>query len=41
MPNNRNLHRNIFFRDCKNVPPLPFSALDSTYPEDLWNWMDT
>jgi hypothetical protein len=40
MPNNMNMHRNIFFKDCKNVPPMPFSALDSPYPEDLWNWMD-
>ena len=38
---NRNLHRNIFFRDCRNVPEMPFSALDSWHPEDLWNWMDT
>ena len=37
---NRNLHRNIFFRDCAKVPPAPFSALDSWHPEDLWNWMD-
>ncbi len=29
MPNNMNLHRNIFFKDCANVPPMPFSALDS------------
>ena len=41
MPNNRNLHRNIFFRDCAKVPEMPYSALDSTHPEDLWNWMDT
>jgi hypothetical protein len=40
MPNNRNLHRNIFFRDCAHVPPMPYSALDSDHPEDLWNWMD-
>ena len=40
MPNNRNLHRNIFFRDCAQVPAMPFSALDSSHPEDLWNWMD-
>ena len=40
MPNNRNLHRNIFFRDCAHVPPMPFSALDSDHPEDLWKWMD-
>jgi hypothetical protein len=41
MPDNRNLHRNIFFRDCANVPAMPFSALDSFHPEDLWKWMDT
>ena len=41
MPNNRNLHRNIFFRDCTNVPPMPYSSLDSNHPEDLWKWMDT
>jgi uncharacterized protein DUF3604 len=40
MPNNRNLHRNIFFRDCAKVPEMPYSALDSTHPEDLWKWMD-
>jgi Protein of unknown function (DUF3604) len=40
MPNNMNMHRNIFFKDCKNVPPMPFSALDSPFPGDLWNWMD-
>ncbi len=40
MPNNMNLHRNIFFKDCAKVPALPFSALDSHHPVDLWNWMD-
>lgn len=40
MPNNMNLHRNIFFKDCAKVPDMPFSALDSYHPEDLWNWMD-
>jgi Protein of unknown function (DUF3604) len=40
MPNYRNLHRNIFFRECANVPAMPYSALDSTHPEDLWKWMD-
>jgi Protein of unknown function (DUF3604) len=40
MPNNMNLHRNIFFKDCAKVPALPFSALDSKHPVDLWNWMD-
>jgi hypothetical protein len=39
-PNFRNLHRNIFFKDCAKVPELPFSALDSSHPEDLWKWMD-
>lgn len=41
MPDNRNLHRNIFFRDCAKVPEMPFSALQSFHPEELWNWMDT
>ncbi len=41
MPNYRNLHRNVFFRDCAKVPEMPYSALDSSHPEDLWNWMDT
>ena len=40
MPDNRNLHRNIFFRDCAKVPEAPYSALDSTHPEELWKWMD-
>jgi hypothetical protein len=38
--NNRNLHRNIFIRDCSHVPDMPYSSLDSWHPEDLWNWMD-
>ena len=36
----RNLHRNVFFRDCAKVPELPYTALDSWHPEDLWKWMD-
>ena len=39
-PDNRNLHRNIIFKDSKKVPALPFSSIDSSHPEDLWNWMD-
>jgi len=40
MPSNMNLHRNIFFKDCARVPSIPFSALDSKDPVELWNWMD-
>ena len=40
MPNNRNLHRNVFFKDCAKVPEMPYSSLDSKDPVDLWNWMD-
>ena len=40
MPDNRNMHRNVFFRDCDKVPDYPFSSLDSTRPTELWNWMD-
>ena len=40
MPNNMNLHRNIFFKDCAKVPAVPFSSLNSYHPVDLWAWMD-
>ena len=40
MPNNMNMHRNVFFKECHKVPDAPFSALDSPDPEDLWKWMD-
>jgi hypothetical protein len=40
MPNNRNMHRNVFFRDSTHVPIAPFSSIDSQHPEDLWAWMD-
>jgi hypothetical protein len=33
-----NLHRNVFFADA--APDRLFSTLDSTNPEDLWDWMD-
>jgi hypothetical protein len=39
--NFRNLHRNVYFRDCAKVPVMPFTAMDSWHPEDLWKWMDT
>ena len=38
--NFRNLHRNVYFRDCAKVPEMPYSSLDSWHPEDLWKWMD-
>jgi len=39
-PDNRNMHRNVFFKDCAKVPQMPFSSLESTDPSDLWAWMD-
>ncbi len=42
MPGGRNLHRVVMFRDgpkfTKQV--LPFSALDSDNPEDLWEYLE-
>lgn len=38
-PEGRNLHRNVIFSG-DTVPEIPFSALDSQNPEDLWAWMD-
>ena len=39
-PNTANLHRNVFFLDTKKVPAMPFSAVDSDDPRELWKWMD-
>lgn len=39
IPNNQNLHRNVFFRD--DGPVVPFSAFDSDWPEDLWAYINT
>lgn len=39
-PDNRNMHRNVFFKDCGKVPQMPFSSLESQDPTDLWAWMD-
>ena len=39
-PDNRNMHRNIIFKDSKKVPDLPFTSIESDHPEDLWVWMD-
>lgn len=35
----RNMHRTVYFRGGKTVE-RPFTALDSSHPEDLWKWMD-
>lgn len=40
MPNNQNMHRNVFFKDCSKLPEAPFTAIQSDHPEDLWDWMD-
>jgi hypothetical protein len=39
-PDARNLHRNIFFLDSKKLPRVPFTAIDSQDPRELWKWMD-
>ena len=39
IPNNQNLHRNVFFRDDKG-PKSVFSAFDSDRPEDLWTYLE-
>ena len=38
-PGQSNLHRNVIFRDNK-APIQPFSIIDYSNPEDLWDWMD-
>ncbi|WP_374572427.1 DUF3604 domain-containing protein [Phenylobacterium sp.] len=38
-PDGRNLHRNVIFKSA-DVPALPYTALDSRDPEDLWRTMD-
>ena len=35
-----NLHRNVIFQGDTGSE-LPFSRLDSSNPEDLWDWMDS
>jgi len=39
-PEFQNLHRNVIFRGS-SVPAQPFARLDSSNPEDLWDWMDS
>ena len=38
-PGGVNLHRNVIFSG-NDVPALPFGAVDSLNPEDLWTWLD-
>ena len=38
-PEGRNLHRNVIFAGDA-APELPFTALESQNPEELWKWMD-
>ncbi|MEQ6889021.1 DUF3604 domain-containing protein [Halomonas sp. CS7] len=40
-PDGNNLHRNVIFRDGKELADqvVPFSTYDSADPEDLWQWM--
>jgi hypothetical protein len=40
-PAGSNLHRNVIYRDGKDLADalLPFTAFDSTNPQKLWEWM--
>jgi len=39
IPNGRNMHRNVFFRNDTG-PVAPYSSFDSFYPEDLWTYLE-
>ncbi len=41
-PNGANLHRVVFMREGRSVGSrfLPYTALDSSKPEDLWAWLE-
>jgi Protein of unknown function (DUF3604) len=39
IPNGRNMHRNVYFRDDTG-PMVPFSSFDSYYPQDLWTYQE-
>ncbi len=38
IPNGRNMHRNVFFKD--KAPAFAFSSFDSIEPEDLWTYLE-
>jgi len=38
-PNGANLHRCVIFKGDE-VPDMPLSYIDTTNPEDLWQWME-
>ena len=38
IPDGKNMHRNVFFKDKAAV--MPFSSFDSIYPEDLWTYLE-
>ncbi|WP_323844574.1 DUF3604 domain-containing protein [Microbulbifer magnicolonia] len=40
-PDKLNLHRVVVFRTSDGVPDMPYSALDSDDPRDLWKWMES
>ena len=37
-----NLHRNVIYRDGKNLADqmIPYTTFESSNPEDLWKWME-
>ena len=37
---NNYLHRNVIFKDTKNLPAQLFTRNNSQDPEDLWDWMN-
>ncbi len=40
LPGAANMHRNVIFRDT-TVPAIPYTAMDSNKPENLWSAMET
>ena len=38
IPDGKNMHRNVFFKD--KPADLPFSSFESIQPEDLWTYME-